>query len=119
MPGVLANKGVLFQGYTYVVPDADDSTAAVDDATPTLGTSVELTVTALNGVDPAPFRGVSVTADDDGGLTVGTIARTNKAGVSVIDIAIAADADETLRTLTIVCGGVTLTDTPTFTPTAP
>lgn len=117
--GVLANKGVLFAGYAWPTPDPDDSTAVVDDGTPTLGTTVTVTITGLDGMDPCKNRGVFVEADDATGLTIPAAARTDVAGESVVVIAIAADADETLRTLTISCGGVELTDTPTFTPTAP
>lgn len=119
MPGVLANFGVLFAGYTYVVPDADDSTVTIDDATPASGGTVEVTVTALDGVTPAPFRGVRVTVAPSTNITVGTAPRTNKDGVSVIDIAVAVGAAATLRTITVSCGGVTLTDAPTFTPATP
>jgi hypothetical protein len=119
MPGVLDDYGVLFAGHVYVAPNAANSTAVVDSIVPELGTSVELTITALNGVTPAPNRGVRVTVDDDQGLTIPTAPRTNTAGECVIDIAVAADADETLRTLSISVGGVTLVATPVFTPTAP
>jgi hypothetical protein len=119
MPGVLADYGVLFAGATYAVVDDDDSTVTIDEATPALGATVTVTITALNGVTPAPNRGVRVTVDPATDLTIPDAVRTSVLGVCTVVIQVGAEAAETLRTISVSCGGVALLDEPTFTPTAP
>jgi hypothetical protein len=92
--GIRPNYGVTFAGATYVTPDADDSTAVVSDETPAPGTSITLTVTALDGATPAPFRGVAATVSSATGITVGSVEglRTDADGVVEVPIAIALGA---------------------------
>ncbi len=116
--GVLANHGVLFAGYTYLPVDAEDSVVEVDNSTPEPGSSVGVSITAGTGEIPAPNRGVRITVSPADDLTIPDVPRTDADGEVAVDIAIGAEAEAVERTITVSCGGVTLADQPTFTPTA-
>jgi len=105
-------------GDAIVAVDADESTAVVDPLTFEEGEFTTLTVTALS-VASAPLygRALVVTVTPDTGITITGNTLTDPSGVATrVITGLVAD---TGYTVTVKCGGVVLSDTPTFDVTAP